>query len=116
MRGAQVFTQTLFPPERCKELSFKTSGRDADLIEQRNLLLLHRYYWHGTKEIAPGIRMSFESVIECLKKEFFLSERRITDIVEANADVIRSIRKAHMNMRPADIIRKFAKTWPHLTW
>ena len=67
MRGSQNFSllfENEAPEAELKAVS--RIGRDAELIESRNELLLHRYYWHGTRELEPGLRMSFESVITAL--------------------------------------------------
>ncbi|MCH5690022.1 hypothetical protein LWM68_40855 [Niabella sp. W65] len=117
MRGSQTFA-TLFAEAPAPELKpLPRNGRDAELVESRNILLLHRYYWHSTREIEQGaVRMSFDSVVTSLSAEFFISKRRITDIIEANTHIVMQIRKEHSTMRPTEIARKFSRTWHWLNW
>ena len=54
-------------------------GRDKQLIEQRNEMLLERYYyWTEVK------RLRFDDVIKKLsEEEFFLSESRVMQLIRA---------------------------------
>lgn len=117
MRGSQQFA--LLFAEEAPAPGLKAvprSGRDAELVEDRNELLLHRYYWHSSREIEPGVRMGFESLLKLLSAEFFLTKRRITDIIEDNAAEIKRIRNEHADMGPAAVARKFSRQWSWLNW
>lgn len=90
-------TTTLAAPER--------KGRSESLIKQRNQLLIARYYYYAK---IHDKRYSF--VLGKLKKEFFLEERTIQDVITAERAMLMELR----DLQPG--IAHFKKLYPWLNW
>lgn len=105
MRGSLTF-QSLFTDETIT-LPGKVAGkgRCAELIEQRDVCLINRYFFYGK---YSGIR--YETVVQNLSREFFLTERRVQDIISENSNLLRELRKD-----PPAVI-ELKNRWPHLRW
>jgi hypothetical protein len=117
MRGAQNFNllfTDIITNDTC--LMDKRQGRDAALDEARNICLLHRYFFHGSREIEPGVCMSYESVVAIVAREFFLSKNRVIRIVENNLSYIGDMKRKYKGVPHDTIRRSFAKQYPHLSW
>jgi hypothetical protein len=93
VRGSKIH-QTLFGPEEEPEVSEDQRGRDPELLEQRNDHLLHRYVWYGT--IRPT---DYPWVIARLRGDFYLTESTIGQIIAANTDKLRVIRKENLSLK-----------------
>jgi hypothetical protein len=118
MRGIQRHL-SLFEAPHPQPLSTSGEGRfgrDVELLAARNRLLLHRYYWHSIREPEPGVRMNFESLMNILSNEFFLSKNRIAAIIETNTAAIRKIRLEHEGLIVEAIGRKFGREWSFIIW
>lgn len=101
MRGSHTFKE-LFSQQ---ETPRSGKGRNAVLVADRDHLLIARYFFYGTYT-----SLRFESIIKNISGEFFLSERRVSDIVEANISTLKQLRA-----EPPSIKDLRAK-WPHLSW
>lgn len=107
MRGQQTFL-SLFGDELIApvpKLTDERKGRDSELDRLRNELLLHRYYYYGK---FTGLRYSV--TIQRLSSEFFVSDRRIQDIIQKSADEIQEIR----NTAPS--VTEMRTKWPNWVW
>lgn len=102
MRGIYTFNDTIINSNTQKQLQ---KGRNSTLIEQRNTLLLNRYYYYAT-----FTKTRYEIVMQLLSKEFFLSERRIIDLITHDKETLSNLRKKHPD------IAYFKKNFPHLSW
>lgn len=83
----------------------KKLGRDEQLLADRNLLLLHRHYFHfKIKE------KQYHRGLEALVDEFFLAERTIVNIVQDNTNVLKELRQ----LKPD--VKYFKRKYPFMNW
>jgi hypothetical protein len=106
-RGSKLFQAVLFDEADVLNLPQKSDskGRDADLIEARNNLLLHRFYFKGKIE-----RKLYPDVLMELKKELFLSVRTIQDILQDKSEQVLEIKK----LKPT--AKELQKMFPFMVW
>lgn len=104
MRGQRTF-QSLFvgidalePPVR------ERKGRCAELDKRRNELLLIRYIWHGLQ------LKRYDVILAELEAEFFISQRRISDIIAANTARLRTLKQEFPSSK------ELSSRYPHLKW
>lgn len=103
MRGSVIF-ESLFEPEE-DQSETPPRGRNPELIARRNELILHRYWFFGA---YTQIRHS--AVIKALSDEFFLTDRRVQDIIFASGEQLKAMRASPPKL---DELRA---RWPHLSW
>lgn len=104
MRGQAIF-HSLFAEHLPQPIKQEGKGRNDLMNARRNELLVHRYLYYGIKmPYAHGL------VIKTLSEEFFLCERRITDIIGEMQTLLRALRH---EMPSSNELRK---RWPHLVW
>lgn len=103
MRGQHLFSTLFELPEAPVKNPGK--GRSSDLDARRNELLLHRYYYYGKHS-----QKRYETILNDLSNEFFLSERRIQDIIQDNTLRLRELRREEMTAA------ELRRLWPHLVW
>lgn len=115
LRGANVLFKDYLKEEAPVIPIDRRQGRSSKLDEQRNELLIHRYHYHRTKKY-DGKTISFESLISTVAAEFFLSEFRLTTILQQNNPALRQINKKWKDEPFEKMCRAFAKDWPHLVW
>lgn len=104
MRGQATF-QSLFPDQQPDLPKEPGKGRSAAHDSRRNELLLARYFYYGQNP-----RNRYEWILAQLSSEFFLTERRIIDLIAANMDIMRRLRNDPPTL--TDLRRR----WPHLHW
>ena len=66
----------------------KTRGRDPELNAAKNELILHRIIYY-----RMDMRNSEEWIFKMIRREFFLTESTIGQLVEDNGDILHRIRK-----------------------
>lgn len=91
-------------------------GRSATLIDARNELLLHRYYWHNRRDIEPGVRMSYQSLLDTIKNEMFLEARTIVNIMDEYYRNFQQIRQQYKDYTDKQLSREMQARWPWLVW
>lgn len=91
-------------------------GRSATLIDARNELLLHRYYWHGRRELEPGVRMSYQSLLSAIKTELFIEDRTIVNILDEYYADFQHVRQQYRHYTDAQLSREMKTRWPWLVW
>src|SRR5690606_10612245 len=74
-------------------------------MPDRNNLLAHRFYYY---DAIKGLKS--ERCLEELEKEFFLSQRRLIDLIYEIGDLITEVRQ----QRPS--VRELEKMYPWLNW
>ena len=104
MRGVQLFVN-LFNETETLPACRQSKGRSGELDARRNELLLHRFYYYG-KHTA----WRYERILEQLSNEFFITERRIQDIIQEQQEQLRELRQEAP--QPAAMRQR----WPHLMW
>lgn len=107
MRGQNSAFLCLFTEETPPEVQPAVAdrpGRNEDLVRQRDELLLHRYYYY-----VKIVRRQYQDTLDLLQAEFFLSQRRIVDIIQA------SDRHKELNMLRPDV-KYFRQQYPHWVW
>jgi hypothetical protein len=108
MRGAKTFNKTysgqLFGKHHDEKAALSI-GRNASLVEQRNELLMYRYYYYGAHS---GKR--WEAVIKALSKEFYLAECTVAKIIGNNPDLGRRI----LNEKPT--LTKLKRKYRFFNW
>lgn len=105
MRGQQTF-QSLFPDltTTCPD-KVPGKGRNPEYDAKRNELLLARYFFYGK---YTSKRYSW--IIAQLASEFFLAQRRITDIIAENTTGLKQLRDN------PPTIKELRQRWSHLVW
>lgn len=112
-RGQQKLFNDLIEQE---PVMVAVKGRSANLIDARNELLIHRYYWHNRREIEPGVRMDYSSLLTTIKTELFLEERTIVNIMDDCYREFQIVRKQYKDYTDAQLSRELKGRWPWLVW
>ena len=112
-RGQQKLFNDLLNNE---PLMLAVKGRSATLIDARNELLIHRYYWHNRREIEPGVRMSYQSLLNTIKDELFIEERTIVNLMSDLYRDFQVIRQKYKECTDLQVSRQLQKRWPWLVW
>lgn len=87
-------------------LTRERKGRSETLKAKQNELIVCRYYYHI--KIAA---MQYEATLQKLEnEEIFLSQRTITDILNANSNLLRNLH----NTKPD--LKYFRNKYPHFIW
>mgnify|MGYP000865968440 CR=1 FL=1 len=82
-------------------------GRNANLCAERDLLLIHRYYFYT--RLFP-LRLAYDAIITQLQKEFHLSNKRIVDVIKDNDDELKKI------VQSPPTANMLSKKFPHYNW
>lgn len=104
MRGASLFKNLFDDLEPLPEYT-RGKGRNADHDARRNEALIARYYYLGR---YTGTRYSI--IMRQLSDEFYLSERRIQDIMQQQSDILHRLRQEQ------PVAARFRQQYPHLVW
>lgn len=105
MRGQRTF-QSLFVDVEVIELPVKErKGRCSELDSRRNELLLIRYMWYGLNK-----KDRYEIILSTLENEFFISQRRISDIITQNSSKLRELKPGFPESK------ELSMRYPHLKW
>lgn len=104
MRGQNLF-QDLFTDVAPAPSKQEGKGRNLLYDAKRNELLLNRYFFYGKYSTKR-----YEVIIQTLSDEFFLTERRIQDLMSINHDLLIKLRSAPPS------VTDLRKRWPHLVW
>lgn len=104
MRGNSLFT-SLFDTLEPLPVKDLRKGRNADHDARRNEALLARFYYLGR-----FTEKRYSAIMQQISDEFYLSERRIQDIMQQQSDVLRKLRQ----QQPA--ATWFVHEYPHLVW
>jgi superfamily II RNA helicase len=103
-RGSLTLFKDVFEAP-AKPVEVKRKGRSADLIEQRNELLVTRYYYYG-----KFTDKRYSTILMQLSAEFHLSMVTIPETITENFHLLEKLRQS--DFEPSD----FKKRWPHLVW
>ena len=103
MRGKNTFTNTFIAGQRAETKVRK--GRSSRLVGSRNKCLVDRYYYYG-----QYTDKRYESILDHLSAEFFLSACTVSGIVEDHTEQLADLRtlkpsKAHL-----------ARKWAFMKW
>lgn len=82
----------------------ETEARNQ-FLHLRDEVLCHRFYWH-----ADANKLKFQEVLNQLNNEFYLSDRRIIDILDKQYHLLSKIQKS----KPTQ--KELQAKYPHLTW
>lgn len=104
-RGLRTFQTLIFTETPIATDEKRQSGRDRDLVERRNTLIAHRYYYH-----AKIIRRNYPDTMQALRDEFFLSDIQLSRIVSALSPLLHKLKHEAPNTKQLD------KLYPHLVW
>lgn len=104
MRGASLFNE-LFTDELPEIPKQEGKGRSQDLNTRRDELVLYRFYFYAN--FTP---YRYDLIMDNMSAEFFLSVRRIQDIMSLNAAALRRMKQS----RPSVHLMK--DTYPHFVW
>ena len=100
-RGRRLF-ETL--TEENQILSTK-KGRNEHFIIKRNECLIYRYYYY-----AKVKQLKYTDVIGKLSEEFYLSERTISDIAQAQTELVNQV------FREKPSLKTLIKKYNFLNW
>jgi hypothetical protein len=102
MRGQKLFNDIIKSelPDRSEH-----KGRSESLLSKRNNCMLARFYYYGEYR-----RKNYESIIQLMVAEFFLSPERISRIITQNAAVIRKMKEDHVSKY------QLQAGWPQFKW
>lgn len=104
MRGNGLFT-SLFDTLEPLPVKDLRKGRNADHDTRRNEALIARYYYLGRYTDKR-----YRAIMQQLSDEFYLSERRIQDIMQQQSGILRQLRQ----LQP--VAQWFVRQYPHLVW
>ena len=90
---------------RIPESTDQRNGRNPQLIEKRDHLLMHRYYFKAKIQ-----RKLYDDVYNELEGEFFLSRTMLAKIIQAKADQALLIKKQQPTK--SDLQKQF----PFMVW
>lgn len=114
-RGANLLFKDFFTEETPVIPIDRKKGRSPQLIEKRNDLLVHRYHFHRTKKI-DGKKISYDSLVETVADEFFLSIDTVIDLMIDQHGKLSAL-NAEWPMDKNSPFGKFCeKKWKHLVW
>lgn len=80
-------------------------GRSSILNAKRNECLVDRYCFY-----CLTTKFKYEYIIEIIAKEFFISIHTVPEVLAANNDYRKQVRKEQ------PIKSVFTKKWPHMAW
>lgn len=80
-------------------------GRAKELIEERNKLLFYRYYFYARLH-----RLKYETVLDKLSGEFFISKRTVTILMEQHSLLAKQI------FDEKKTIKELQKRYNNLLW
>lgn len=103
--GNNIF-QSLFNEQPTSAPEEKANkGRCADLLELRNEELMHRYLYYGLYTDKRN-----EAIFEQLVVEFYLKHRTVCDLIYANYDKLKEMRKN------PPTVKELREMYPHKVW
>ena len=85
MRGQHSLFNNLIEPAHFKAPTLKR-GRNTELMQKRNHLLMHRYYFYVKIK-----RKQYQDTLDVLEKEFQLSQLRIVMCMNQNSKTLKEI-------------------------
>lgn len=100
MRGSRIYTKLFIEGNRTA-----TKGRSELLNNRRDECMLERFFFYG-----KFTDKRYESIVNILSSEFFLSQIRISKVIEANSKFLTALKN---EKTPKNY---FTKKWPHLNW
>ncbi len=98
MRGVQSLFNDHINPEPTPR-----KGRSETLINERNDALVVRYYFYRSFS-----SLRYSAILERLRKEFFIAEYTIIDILKANNEAFPALKGMD--------VEKFKGMYPHFNW
>lgn len=107
-RGTRTFQFLLFTQNEATEAvaEKRAGGRDPILVEKRNQLIAHRYYYY-----ARMLRKNYPDTLDHLCNEFFISEYQLVNRVIGNALATLAQLK-----REDPTVQYFRKKYPFMVW
>jgi hypothetical protein len=104
-RGLRIYQSLLFEESSTATPKKESKGRSAELIEKRDDLLLHRFYFKSKIE-----RKIYEDALRELEAELHISKVMIQKIIQAKGEVLLTIKQQGVNK--AELKQKF----PWVVW
>ena len=102
MRGQKLYNEILNNDGRNQP---EQKGRNETLLSRRNKCLLARFYYYGHYK-----KKKYDSILELLVAEFFLSEERIYRIITQNAMAIKDMKTQEWSLY------QLQSYWPQFRW
>lgn len=88
MRGRYALNQDpVVSVQECLKVKIGTKGRNSELLKQRNLAIVYRYYFYKS-----FTKWKYEAIIEKVSEEMYLTNRTITEILTAQVEELREIK------------------------
>lgn len=115
LRGANILFKEFYAEEAPVISIERRKGRSNELNEKRNDCLMHRYHYHRTKKI-DGKRISYESLLETVAAEFFLSPQTVVDVMIDMAPRLSALNTQWPLDRNPQFAKHCEKKWMHLVW
>jgi hypothetical protein len=104
-RGSSKLFNNFFEKSSASPVTTKKKGRSAALDSLRNNLIVDRYYFYGT-----FTEKRYAVILERLCEEFFLSESRVTAILNNNYEKLIQIKEE------APAKSAFKRKWHFYNW
>lgn len=114
-RGANILFKDFFTDEAPVISINRRKGRSSELIEQRNDCLVHRYHYHRTRKLE-GKTISYQSLVETVAAEFFLSKETVVDLMIDQHSTLTSLNKEYPADRHQHFTKVCSRKWLHLVW
>ena len=100
MLGSRILADRL----ENKRVVVATKGRDVNLVKRRNDAMVYRYYMYNSYD------WSYVRIIETISEEFYLTSRTVTNILTANIDALKLIK------REKPPLSSLSKKYPQFDW
>lgn len=105
-RGIRTFQNLLFSESPIAAVAEKKQiGRDPVLVDRRNKLIAHRYYYY-----VKIVRKNYPDTMQAIQDEFFLSDIQISRIIDSSAKELQQLRQTTPD------IKYFMRLYPHMVW
>lgn len=107
-RGIRVYQSILFAYSAIATEALpeqKANGRNPELIQKRNTLIAHRYYYY-----VKLVRRNYPDTLEALQSEFFLSDIQISRIISEEGATLGQLRQLNPTAKT------FALKYPFMVW
>lgn len=111
VRGSnKIFKDFFHSTTQCESPNLK-KGRNVELNNKRNECLLDRYFYYGSVT-----QYRYETIIDKLSVEFFLSRVTIPKVIDSNYDLLALKKKEYKGIPEEKLKKTMAEKWPHLSW
>jgi hypothetical protein len=104
-RGILNFMNLVDSDNTASNKSTPSKGRSKILIQNRNNLLLTRYWFY-----AFFTQNRFDIIIKILSFEFKIAERRVADVIQEDSKIVEALKKKRPTLKQLNMM------YPFMVW